>query len=126
MTIRSIIYRFKRFLKRKFVSKEDFKLRIKNFFDHKYRKKRKEQQKYAKETYTMDRVPVERATSTDGGNLCRPVGNNTHIESKMKCIKLKSGRVVVTPATLDQIRRNPMYEGAVLVESRVKSDDDLD
>ena len=84
---------------------------LKNFFDFEYKKERK--QKVLK-IGELDRVPVEKAIEKDMKTIGRPLGGS----QSMKCVKTKSGAVVVTPASLRSIRKD--YEGAEIVESKIK------
>ena len=90
---------------------DNSKISFKNFFDFKYKKERKNK---VLDIGELDRVPVEKAVKKDEKNLSRDMGQS----SQMKYVKTKSGAVVVTPASLRNIRKD--YEGAVIVDAALK------
>jgi len=116
---------------------DEYKVRVKNFFDLKYRWKRWTKKLAIGE---LDRVPVSKAVAKDidefsynrmGGvdnnftpeaiEAVKKINPDTRIgqeSGKMKYIKTKSGRVIVTPASIRQIRE--LYPDAEIVDAPIK------
>lgn len=90
---------------------DNFKVSIKNFFDFKYRRERKNKVLSAGE---LDRVPVERATFKDEKSMSL----SAECGHKMKYVKTTGGAVVATPSSLRSIRED--YKGAVIVDAAIK------
>ena len=94
---------------------DDVKVRFLNFWDFKYKKERKEKKAMLKQG-EMEKIPIKKAINKD----VKEMGYKPNsYSSSMKYVKTKGGAVVVTPASMRDIRKD--YENAELVKARIKS-----
>ena len=89
------------------------------FWDFKYKRKRKENKKLLKDG-DVEKIPVKRAVKKDVKEMSYSADQTSN---SMKYVKTKSGAVVVTPASMREIRRD--YKDCELVEARIKSHEAL-
>ena len=99
---------------------DETKVEFKVFWDFKYKKERKRKKSLLK-TGEMEKIPVEKAVKKDVKNMSYSANAHT---SAMKYVKTKGGAVVVTPASMRDIRKD--YKDAELVEARIKSHADVE
>jgi len=115
----------------KYVAENGFKVKLLDWWDEKktsfcvfwnfkYKKERKIKKTLLK-AGEMEKIPVEKAVKKDVKEMGYKA--QSYQSNPMKYVKTKGGAVVVTPASMRQIRND--YQGGELVEARIKSHEAL-